>query len=256
MIKVIACDIDGTLLQEEGREIDPAIFHEIRRLREKGILFCPASGRQYESLRQLFAPVAEQLLYLCENGALLFGPGDPGPLLEKVSVPQEAGSTLWRAIRERPDCEVMASGENMSYVCPSDGGLVGPAVRAIGNRCTEVAHWEESPEPVVKLSAYCPGGAASAAAELLPRWSDRFSVAVAGVHWVDFTVADKGTGVTALCRTLGIAPEEVMAFGDNYNDVPMLTAVGFPYLMESAAPELKARFPLRCRRVTDVLAAL
>ena len=45
MIKVIACDIDGTLLQEGGCEIDPVIFREIRRLRERGILFCPASGR-------------------------------------------------------------------------------------------------------------------------------------------------------------------------------------------------------------------
>ena len=256
MIKVIACDIDGTLLHGDAQEIDPVIFREIGRLREKGILFCPASGRQYASLRRLFAPVADQLLYLCENGALLYGPGAPGPLLEKVEVAPAEGRALWEEIRGRRDCEVMVSGEDMSYVCPADGGLVGPAIRRIGNRCTEVDRWEDIPETVVKLSAYCPGGAEPVAAEMIPRWEGRFSVAVAGERWVDFNTADKGVGVAALCRALGVSPEEVMAFGDNYNDIPMLEAVGTAYLMENAAPALKARYPLRCGRVEEVLAAL
>ena len=47
-----------------------------------------------------------------------------------------------------------------------------------------------------------------------------------------------------------------MAFGDNYNDVSMLEQVGRPYLMETAAPELRARFSTRCRTVAEVLEAL
>ena len=47
-----------------------------------------------------------------------------------------------------------------------------------------------------------------------------------------------------------------MAFGDNYNDVSMLEQAGYPYLMESAAPELRARFPVRCRNVAEILAGL
>ena len=256
MIKLIACDIDGTLLHNGAQEIDPVIFREIRRLRKKGILFCPASGRQYASLRRLFAPVAEELLFLCENGALLFGPGEPGPLLAKTTVRPDLAKALWEDIRQQENCEVMASGEDMSYVCPADGGRVGPAVRAIGNHCTEVDRWEDIPEDLVKLSAYCIPDTHIAAAELIPRWEKQFSAAVAGEQWVDFNVADKGTGIDLLCRTLGISPEEVMAFGDNYNDIPMLTAVGVPYLMENAVAELKERFPRRCRRVEDVLAEL
>ena len=70
MIRLIASDIDGTLLHNGAAEIDPVIFEEIHRLKQKGILFCPASGRQYHSLRRLFAPAADELTYLCENGAL------------------------------------------------------------------------------------------------------------------------------------------------------------------------------------------
>ena len=59
MIRLIASDIDGTLLHNGAAEIDPVIFEEIHRLKQKGILFCPASGRQYHSLRRLFAPAAD-----------------------------------------------------------------------------------------------------------------------------------------------------------------------------------------------------
>ena len=68
--------------QRDG--IHPGIFDEIRRLAGLGIAFCPTSGRQYTSLRKLFAPVADELYYICENGAVIFGPGNPGPVLDKV----------------------------------------------------------------------------------------------------------------------------------------------------------------------------
>ena len=57
----------------------------------------------------------------------------------------------------------------------------------------------------------------------------------------------------SLCRVLGFAPEEVMAFGDNYNDVPMLDLVGTPYIMDSAAAPLRVRYPMHTPRPEDVL---
>ena len=60
-IKLIACDLDGTLLHPGEREPRPEAFELIRELHRRGIVFMPASGRQYASLRYLFAPVADEL---------------------------------------------------------------------------------------------------------------------------------------------------------------------------------------------------
>ena len=100
MIRLIASDIDGTLLHNGAAEIDPVIFEEIHRLKQRGILFCPASGRQYHSLRRLFAPAADELTYLCENGAVLFGPGNPGRLLGKTVMERDrtTSAILWAII--------------------------------------------------------------------------------------------------------------------------------------------------------------
>ena len=79
---------------------------------------------------------------------------------------------------------------------------------------------------------------------------------MAGPYWIDTTTANKGIGVQSLCRALGFAPDEVMAFGDNYNDVSMLDLVGTPYIMDGAAAELRRRYPLHTPRPEDILRTL
>lgn len=57
----------------------------------------------------------------------------------------------------------------------------------------------------------------------------------AGEKWLDFMLSDKGTGMRDLCGVLGISPEDVIAIGDNYNDLPMLAEVGHPWIMKNSA---------------------
>ena len=70
MIKFIATDLDGTLLTNDKR-LPAEIFGLIRAMSERGILFAPASGRQYANLKKLFAPVADKVVFIAENGALV-----------------------------------------------------------------------------------------------------------------------------------------------------------------------------------------
>ena len=116
MIRLIACDIDGTLLRGTQREISPAVFREVVRLGKQGVRFCPASGRQYHSLRGLFAPIASRLYYVCENGAVVFGPGDPGPILAKETMEREQALELCREILDMDGCEVLISGAGLERV--------------------------------------------------------------------------------------------------------------------------------------------
>ena len=68
MIKFVASDLDGTLLDGE-RRLPEGIFPLIRKLHSLGVLFAPSSGRQYANLKKLFAPVVNDVLFICENGA-------------------------------------------------------------------------------------------------------------------------------------------------------------------------------------------
>ena len=169
---------------------------------------------------------------------------------------REQALALCRDILALPRCEVLISGANTSYLCPKQSDVVSLMRDFVGNNVALLSAPEETPEAIVKVSAYCWDGAAAVEPLLAPRWRTQFRVAVAGQARLDFTLADKGPGIRQLCAALDVPQSDVMAFGDNYNDLPMLEAVGHPILMEGALAELLSRFSNRCSRAEHILASL
>lgn len=249
-IRMVCSDLDGTLLQYGKKELEGEIFDQIRALAARGIVFCPASGRQYSSLRRMFAPVAEQCAFLCENGGVLYR-GEA--VVGKTPMPRALAEQIAWDLWERSDGqgEVMLSGENTSYLMHRGLGML-DRVRFIGNNYRLIRDPAEITEEIVKVSVYLHEGVGAYVDRFVPRWA-KANCAVAGPYWIDTTMANKGTGVRALCAAMDIDPAQVMAFGDNYNDVPMLDLVGVPYIMESAAEPLRARYPNHTPRPEDAL---
>ena len=230
-IKMICSDIDGTLLQYGRKKLEGEIFDQIRALHDRGILFCPASGRQYTSLRLLFAPVADCCVFLCENGGVLFK--DEHCIAENPmprALAEEIAHDLWD--RSDGQGEVMLSGQNCAYLMERGLGML-DRIQFIGNRYKVISDPSEIPEEIVKVSVYLHEGVEKYTDRFVPRWQQA-NCAVAGPYWIDTTTANKGVGVESLCRVLGFAHDEVMAFGDNYNDVAMLDLTA-PHLWEEKA---------------------
>ena len=254
MIRLICCDLDGTLVKYGTTDIPDEVFELIRQLHSRGILFAPASGRPYEALKKIFSPVADQCLFLCDNGGVVYD-GD-GKILSKTTLPREWVMQITRDFWENTDGlgEVVLSGEQRNYAILRGEGTEGRITQFVSS-VTEIKDPSEIEEDVVKISVHIGTGVDAYAERFIRKWACA-NCAVAGPVWIDCTLANKGTGILALCEALGISPEDVAAFGDNYNDVSMLDAVGYPYLMDTAAPELLARYPVQIRHPADVMRQL
>lgn len=251
MIKLIASDVDGTIIPYKCQKISDEFFAEAERLIDSGVAFCFASGRQYANLKRLAGPIAEKAYYICENGAVIVS-GKDGRVLSRSEMDREQAIRLADRIHNDPEYEVFISGGSCIYLCTEKEEVVELAEHGLCIDFAFLSRPEEMPEPIVKVSAYCRDSAAEYP-KLLAEWGDVFNVAIAGENWVDFTVADKGTGLASLCALLRIRPEETAAFGDNFNDIPMLELTGHPYIMQSAAEELLQRFPHHCGNVAEEL---
>ena len=68
VIKLVASDMDGTLLDGQG-EVPPETYDLVRRLDAAGIRFVAASGRRLDTLREQFAPVVDRMDFVASNGA-------------------------------------------------------------------------------------------------------------------------------------------------------------------------------------------
>lgn len=232
-IKLICSDIDGTLLQYGKKTLEAEILSQIKALSARGILFCPASGRQYTSLRKLFEPVADCCVFLCENGGVLY---KNEQCIGKTPMPRALAEEIAWDMWNRCDGqgEVMLSGQCCGYLMSRGLGMA-DRVKFIGNKYKFIHDPAEIPEDIVKVSVYLHEGVEKYVDRFVPRWQQA-NAAVAGPYWIDTTLANKGTGVALLCKTLGITPAEVMAFGDNFNDTAMLDLVGTPYIHGQRRP--------------------
>lgn len=242
MIKLIATDLDGTLL-DDGKRLPGEIFGLIEKLHEKGILFAPASGRQYANLKALFAPVWEKLLFICENGALV---KYRGKTLHLDPVPDGSIADALREIRAIPRLFPMLCGENCAYIESDEEPFCTYAHLAYTN-CKRVETLERviGREQICKIAVYDGLPASEHCLRLLPSRLPALRTAISGSEWCDVSAptADKGRAIDFIRGYFGLKREECAAFGDHMNDYEMLLACGFSYVTENAYPPLKTYIP-------------
>lgn len=243
MIKLICSDIDGTLVPDGTDKINPEIFQVIRELKKRGVQFAAASGRQYESMRKLFEPVADDILFLSEGGNVTV---EKGQIISMTKLQREDVRELTRAIADIPDGAVLAASSMTSFIPKTETELIRLMDEGYHYHITLVDDIKEAwDEDIVKISLYDGSGHAEEKAEkyLDKKWihHDRIQYACAGDVWVDFVnqKGGKGRAVKDIQKGLSITPEETMVFGDNNNDLDMLACAKYSFAVGNARQEVK-----------------
>lgn len=98
MIKLIASDLDGTLLQNEAQELTPRAIDLISQLTQKGIHFVAASGRQYDNERRVFHALKDDISYIAENGSVCIHNGE---VISRSTIDPELCSRILNEIKKR-----------------------------------------------------------------------------------------------------------------------------------------------------------
>lgn len=239
MIKLIASDLDGTLLDPAGK-LPAETYSVIEKLHRKGILFCAASGRQLTALETMFAPVADKIVLIAENGALI---ARGGKILYSETVSPEAAERTLCAVREFRNAYPLLCTPSRAYY--EDEALpFSEYVRAsyISNERGELARIARR-EKICKIAVYDGEGPERNCMRRLPAMLPDLRVTMSGGNWLDVSgkTAHKGFALQRIQREYSLAPSECAAFGDHMNDYEMLTACGYPFATENAYPALKEK---------------
>jgi len=251
-LRLICSDLDGTLLDYSVNKLSVEILDQIRELKELGVVFAPASGRLITSMKKLFSEVSDNCYFICSNGAAICD--GEGKIIDKTAFDIKKAEEIARDFYDRTDGggEVNFSGTSKCFLWSRGLGME-DRIRFVGNQYKLIKDLDEIDEDIVKVSAFIKDGSEKYIDRFKDKWKE-YNAAIAGEFWIDTTIANKGTGVKRLCDILGISLDSVMAFGDNYNDVPMLNVVGQPYVVNSAARELRQMFSNHTDRPEDVIA--
>ncbi len=226
MLRMVFCDVDGTLLPKTQTEVSPAVIETLRRLTDKGVIVVLASGRPYAQLKSLFSAVAHRLVFLCLDGAVVL---HKDCVLHKQPLPREQTVAFLQS-----GTPAVVHGRMSQYV-----------VNGAKKQGKAVFTPNEIPEDFLKIEVL------SSVPPLSERWF-RVAHAEAGLTELVSSGADKGSAARVIMQKFGIPPEQAMAFGDGINDATLLAAVGHPYRMHGSPKEICPQAPTT-RDVTSVL---
>ena len=242
MIKLIASDMDGTLLNGEGN-LPKEFFHIFEELKEKNIIFAVASGRQYYNLVDNFQAIKNDILFIAENGTYVMQQGKElySSFLEPSIVKE-----LIKEGRNTEGAEIVLCGKNAAYL-ENDKAEFIEEVKKYYARYEIVDNLLDVKDDILKFTLCDFKGAAENSHKIfLPLYKETLQIAVSGHLWLDLVNNDvnKGAAIKSIQEKLNISPEETMVFGDYFNDVEMLQSAYYSYAMENAPDGVKkhARF--------------
>ncbi len=247
MIRLIASDIDGTLIKDSTPDLYPEMEKALKELAGRGIIFCAASGRQYHSIRNVFRNVDEDIVYIAENGAQIrYKEKD----IRISPMKREYAEAIVRQVRESYRfCDIVASTPDGSFVESRNKEFLDLLTYGYRNKFTLVDDVLREDVEFVKIAVYQKESILELGEKvLIPKWQDKVKVCISGNEWVDFMdlSVDKGKALAFIQDYFHISKEETMVFGDNDNDIGMMQAAGESYAVETARENVKAAAKYIC----------
>lgn len=239
MIKLIATDVDDTIVKEGSRDVNPEYRETFYKLMDKGIKVCVCTGRQINSVRSTFKDY-EGIGFIAGNGTFVDTPW----YKKQWSFKEEDYRDLVKELHSLPkEYYVMVDAGEISYFEPGHDLFYKRMSEKYHYRCEYIDNIANITN-VGKISVFREAGIEEDLDEYLTsKWGERMEAIRAGYLFFDFMGKgnNKGRGLSAIQEHFGITPEETVVFGNADNDAPMFYRAKRCYAVSNASENLKAK---------------
>ena len=237
MIKLIATDMDGTLLNA-SREIDAEFYDLLDRLDERNIIMAFASGRNLQSLTGLIPEeIHNRIMFISNNGN---GIVYKGKQIHLSTISMEDVRLAKKAIAKFDGVRSIVCIDNVIYTDSLENWCIGKIKGYKQVLKKDITKLSGNPE---KYTIFTEESNQLDVLEALAPLRDRLNIVPSGKVTIDISAkgVNKGTAIKMVQEIYSISKEETMVFGDYLNDLEMMDSAYYSYAMENAHPKLKEK---------------
>ncbi|MGT2803547.1 HAD family hydrolase [Streptococcus infantis] len=246
-IRVIATDMDGTLLDPKGQLDLPRLEKILDKLDQCDIRFVIATGNEVHRMRQLLGHLAERVVLVVANGARIFENNEliQAQTWDDAIVDKALGHFKGRECQDQFVVTAMNGGfvKKGTVFTELDKFMTPEMIEKLYQRMNFVDEFDSSLfGGVLKMSMVV---GEERLDSVLQEVNDLFNGHVravsSGYGCIDILQdgIHKAWGLVELLKRWNLKPEQIMAFGDSENDIEMLELAGISYAMENAEEAVK-----------------
>ncbi|MCF2493614.1 HAD family hydrolase [Dyadobacter chenhuakuii] len=241
-IRLVATDMDGTLLNSK-HEIHESFFPVFRKLRDNGVIFVAASGRQYFNLAKALEQVKDEVIFAAENGSYVVFKDEE---IHIQPIEADIVRELVQISRPIKDTYAVICGKKKAYVENDEPEFINH-LKLYFERYEIVEDLTKvEDDQFLKFTLCDLAGSEVNSYPHYKHFEDNLQVKISGPIWLDIShkKANKGRAMEVLQEKFNITFDQTMIFGDYLNDLEMLTKGHYSYAMANAHPDIKkiARF--------------
>ena len=246
-IRVIATDMDGTLLDPKGQLDLPRLEKILDKLDQRGIRFVIATGNEIHRMRQLLGHIAERVVLVVANGARIFENNEliQAQTWDDAMVDKALGHFKGRECQDQFVVTAMNGGfvKEGTVFTELDKFMTPEMIEKLYQRMNFVDEFDSSLfGGVLKMSMVVGEERLDSVLQEINDLFDGHVRAVSSGYGCIDILQDgihKAWGLVELLKRWNLKPEQIMAFGDSENDIEMLELAGISYAMENAEEAVK-----------------
>ena len=246
-IKVIATDMDGTLLDPKGQLDLPRLEKILDKLDQRGILFVIATGNEVHRMRQLLGHLAERVVLVVANGARIFEHNEllQAQTWDDAMVDRALAHFKGRECQDQFVVTAMNGGfvKEGTVFTELDKFMTPEMIEQLYQRMQFVDEFDSNLfGGVLKMSMVVGEERSESVLQEINDLFDGHVRAVSSGYGCIDILQDgihKAWGLVELLKRWNLKPEQIMAFGDSENDIEMLELAGISFAMENAEEAVK-----------------
>ena len=246
-IKIVATDMDGTLLDPRGQLDLPRLEKILDKLDQRGVRFVIATGNEVHRMRQLLGHLAERVVLVVANGARIFENNEllQAQTWDDAMVDKALGHFKGRECQDQFVVTAMNGGfvKEGTVFTELDKFMTPEMIEKLYQRMNFVDEFDPNLfGGVLKMSMVVGEERSESVLQEINDLFDGHVRAVSSGYGCIDILQDrihKAWGLVELLKRWNLKPEQIMAFGDSENDIEMLELAGISYAMENAEERVK-----------------
>lgn len=230
MIRLVVSSLENLIELDEKRKVKEDILDLIKRLKEKDIMFAIATAQNYDSVKDIFGTLGDDIIFICNDGGVVI---HKDKVISKTPVDRLVCLGVVDEIGEDKNFDLLLAGERNACLLNSNSTFE-RKLKKMGVNPEIITSTQDMNGDITKITIFAKNGLSSQDySHFIEKWGDKANISATNEEqaFVTGEYVTKGMALAVVQSVYGISEEDTLVFGVGFSDISLFDHSYFSYAM-------------------------